>query len=59
MVYNHMGPDGNYLGVYHSGYFNPEHQTPWGAGLHFEAEAVREFFAENATVRKGGCDCGG
>ncbi len=49
MVYNHMGPDGNYLGVYHSGYFNPEHQTPWGAGLHFEAEAVREFFAENAT----------
>lgn len=48
VVYNHMGPDGNYLGVYHSGYFNPNHKTPWGAGLHFEAAAVREFFADNA-----------
>ncbi|MFL6569908.1 MAG: malto-oligosyltrehalose trehalohydrolase [Chthoniobacterales bacterium] len=48
VVYNHMGPDGNYLGVYHSGYFNPKHQTPWGAGLHFEEIAVREFFADNA-----------
>ncbi|HEX8678979.1 MAG TPA: malto-oligosyltrehalose trehalohydrolase [Chthoniobacterales bacterium] len=48
VVYNHMGPDGNYLGVYHSGYFNPDHQTPWGAGLHFEERAVRDFFAENA-----------
>ncbi|MDQ6861838.1 MAG: malto-oligosyltrehalose trehalohydrolase [Verrucomicrobiota bacterium] len=48
VVYNHMGPDGNYLGVYHEGYFNPDHKTPWGAGLHFEEEAVREFFADNA-----------
>jgi maltooligosyltrehalose trehalohydrolase len=47
VVYNHLGPDGNYLGVFHEKYFNPRHQTPWGAGLNFEEPAVREFFAEN------------
>lgn len=49
VVYNHLGPDGNYLGVFHDRYFNPNHQTPWGAGLNFVEPAVREFFAENAT----------
>ena len=48
VVYNHMGPDGNYLGVYHDGYFNPDHKPPCGAGLHFAEQAVRDFFAENA-----------
>ena len=48
VVYNHFGPDGNYVGVYHKGYFNPAHQTPWGAGLNYEHAAVRDFFSENA-----------
>jgi maltooligosyltrehalose trehalohydrolase len=43
-----MGPDGNYLGVYHGSYFSARHKTPWGDGLNFEEPAVREFFAENA-----------
>ncbi|MBA2269921.1 MAG: malto-oligosyltrehalose trehalohydrolase, partial [Chthoniobacterales bacterium] len=48
VVYNHLGPDGNYLGCYHSGYFNSEHETPWGVGLNHEQAAVRDFFSENA-----------
>ncbi|MBA2242659.1 MAG: malto-oligosyltrehalose trehalohydrolase, partial [Chthoniobacterales bacterium] len=47
VVYNHMGPEGNYLGVYHPEYFSPEHKTPWGAGLNFAQETVREFVAGN------------
>ena len=48
VVYNHLGPDGNYLGCYHKGYFNAAHETPWGAGLNYEQAAVRDFFSENA-----------
>ena len=48
VVYNHFGPDGNYVGVYHKGYFNRAHKTPWGAGLNYEHAAVRDFFSENA-----------
>ncbi len=48
VVYNHLGPDGNYFGVYHDAYFSARHKTPWGDGLHFEEEAVRDFFADNA-----------
>ena len=47
VVYNHLGPDGNYIGCYHTGYFNPEHKTPWGAGLNYEHASVRDFFSEN------------
>ncbi len=48
VVYNHLGPDGNYLGTYSRDYFNPAHKTPWGDAFHFELKPVREFFAENA-----------
>lgn len=48
VVYNHLGPDGNYVGCYHTAYFNPHHKTPWGAGLNYEEAAVRDFFMENA-----------
>ena len=48
VVYNHFGPDGNYTGVYHSAYSNPEQQTPWGAALNYSAPPVRAFFVENA-----------
>ncbi|MGI8431180.1 MAG: malto-oligosyltrehalose trehalohydrolase [Chthoniobacterales bacterium] len=47
VVYNHLGPDGNYLGTYSPAYFHPEHKTPWGDAFNFELKPVREFFAEN------------
>jgi maltooligosyltrehalose trehalohydrolase len=50
VVYNHLGPDGNYLGAYAEDYFNPQHHTPWGAAFNFDAphaEPVRQFFVEN------------
>ena len=34
-VYNHFGPDGNYLGVYSPQYFTERFHTPWGAGLDY------------------------
>lgn len=49
VVYNHLGPDGNYTGVYHHGYVNPELHTPWGAALNYAAAAPRAFFVENAV----------
>jgi maltooligosyltrehalose trehalohydrolase len=51
-VYNHLGPDGNYLGDYSPNYFNAEHHTPWGAGFNFDAAdstIVRRLFIENAV----------
>ena len=51
VVYNHFGPDGNYLPIYAKSFFTDRHQTPWGAGLNFDGEAgevVREFFIHNA-----------
>jgi maltooligosyltrehalose trehalohydrolase len=47
VVYNHLGPDGNYLGAYSREYFNPAHKTPWGDAFNFELKPVREFFAAN------------
>jgi maltooligosyltrehalose trehalohydrolase len=50
-VYNHLGPDGNYLGDYSPNYFNAKHDTPWGAAFNFDADAsevVRRLFIENA-----------
>ncbi len=49
VVYNHLGPDGNYLGAYSRDYFNPEHKTPWGDAFNFELKPVRDFFIENTT----------
>ena len=49
-VYNHLGPDGNYLGAYTKSYFNPAHKTPWGDALNFDGPhnaAVRQFFIGN------------
>jgi maltooligosyltrehalose trehalohydrolase len=51
VVYNHFGPDGNYLHAYAPQFFNPRHQTPWGAAVNFDGEhcrPVREFFIHNA-----------
>jgi malto-oligosyltrehalose trehalohydrolase len=51
VVYNHFGPDGNYLPLYAPAYFTDRHQTPWGAGVNFDgpgSRAVREFIIHNA-----------
>ena len=50
VVYNHLGPDGNYMGVYSDHYFNAAHPTPWGAAFNLdgpEAAPIRNHFAEN------------
>jgi maltooligosyltrehalose trehalohydrolase len=51
VVYNHFGPEGNYLHAYCPAFFNPKHQTPWGAAINFDgdgARTVRDFFIHNA-----------
>ena len=50
VVYNHFGPDGNYLGLYAKGFFRDDIQTPWGASIDFRQPAVRDFFIENALM---------
>ncbi len=47
VVYNHFGPDGNYLGKYAGAFFDAERHTPWGAAIAFDNPAVRAFFVEN------------
>ena len=51
-VYNHLGPDGAYLGAYTRSYFNPAHKTPWGDALNFDGPLngpVREYFLGNVV----------
>jgi maltooligosyltrehalose trehalohydrolase len=48
VVYNHLGPDGNYLSAFHPHYYSSRHKTPWGDGLNFEKPEARQFFVENA-----------
>ncbi len=47
VVYNHFGPDGNYLASY-AGMFRDDVATPWGAAIDFRKGDVRRFFTENA-----------
>ena len=51
VVYNHLGPDGNYLAQFSSDYFTERYTTDWGEALNFDgpnAAPVREFFIANA-----------
>lgn len=48
VVYNHFGPEGNYLHVYAPQFFTTRHSTPWGAAIDFSVPEVRRFFVENA-----------
>ncbi|HEY1961313.1 MAG TPA: malto-oligosyltrehalose trehalohydrolase [Rhizomicrobium sp.] len=48
VVYNHFGPDGNYLGLYAPQFFDESKHTPWGAAINFAEPEVRRFFIENA-----------
>ncbi len=50
VVYNHFGPDGNYIGQYAKGFFRDDIQTPWGAAIDFRRPQVRNFFIENALM---------
>jgi maltooligosyltrehalose trehalohydrolase len=50
VVYNHLGPEGNYLGEF-GPFFTERYKTPWGPALNFDgpgADDVRRFFIENA-----------
>jgi len=51
VVYNHFGPEGNYLHVYARKFFTDRHHTPWGAAINYDGEGsrtVRDFFIHNA-----------
>ncbi|HWI27314.1 MAG TPA: malto-oligosyltrehalose trehalohydrolase [Stellaceae bacterium] len=48
VVYNHFGPEGNYLHHYAPGFFTERHHTPWGAAIDFAGPEVRRFYVENA-----------
>jgi maltooligosyltrehalose trehalohydrolase len=51
VVYNHFGPDGNYLHSYCPEFFNAAHTTPWGSAINFDGECrgtVRAFYVANA-----------
>ncbi|WP_240476708.1 malto-oligosyltrehalose trehalohydrolase [Geminicoccus roseus] len=51
VVYNHFGPEGNYLGTYAPVYFTDRHHTPWGAAVNYDgpsSQPVRDFVLHNA-----------
>jgi malto-oligosyltrehalose trehalohydrolase len=51
VVYNHLGPEGNYLHRYAPDFFNPRHKTPWGDGINYDgpgSEVVRAFMIHSA-----------
>jgi maltooligosyltrehalose trehalohydrolase len=51
VVYNHLGPDGAYLGAFSPYYFSSTHKGPWGDAVNFDDEhcrPARDFFIENA-----------
>jgi maltooligosyltrehalose trehalohydrolase len=52
VVYNHVGPDGNYLKQYSDDYFTDRYDNEWGEALNFDgpdSAAVREFVCANAA----------
>jgi maltooligosyltrehalose trehalohydrolase len=52
VVYNHLGPEGNYLGAF-GPYFTEKYKTPWGGAINFDdawSDGVREYFIENALM---------
>jgi maltooligosyltrehalose trehalohydrolase len=48
VVYNHFGPDGNYLHAYAKTFFREGADTPWGPAIDFARPQVRDFFFGNA-----------
>jgi maltooligosyltrehalose trehalohydrolase len=53
VVYNHLGPDGNYLSHYSPSYFTDRRRSTWGEGINYDGEGmqpVREFALQNAEM---------
>lgn len=51
VVYNHLGPDGNYLRAFSDDYFTDRYDTPWGEAINYDGEnreRVRELVIQNA-----------
>jgi malto-oligosyltrehalose trehalohydrolase len=48
VVYNHFGPEGNFLADYAPAFFTERHHTPWGAAIDYGVPQVREFSIGNA-----------
>ncbi|MBI1684059.1 malto-oligosyltrehalose trehalohydrolase [Caulobacter hibisci] len=48
VVYNHFGPDGNYLPAYAPEFFDAQTKTPWGEAIAFHRPPVARFFIDNA-----------
>ncbi|MFW5801193.1 MAG: malto-oligosyltrehalose trehalohydrolase, partial [Spirochaeta sp.] len=48
VVYNHFGPDGNYLHVYAHDFFTDRVSTPWGQAIDYSRPEVRAFYIQNA-----------
>lgn len=48
VVYNHFGPDGNYLPAYAPAFFRADANTPWGGAIDSAREPVARFFIDNA-----------
>ncbi|TVQ21381.1 MAG: malto-oligosyltrehalose trehalohydrolase [Spirochaetaceae bacterium] len=60
VVYNHLGPEGNYLGEF-GPYFTDAYRTPWGSAINLDgsgSDEVRSFLIDNARqwMRDYGCD---
>ena len=52
VVYNHLGPEGNYLGDF-GPYFTPKYNTPWGKAINFDdawSDGVRQYFIQNVLM---------
>ncbi|MEN0053947.1 MAG: malto-oligosyltrehalose trehalohydrolase [Mucilaginibacter sp.] len=52
VVYNHFGPEGNYVGQF-GPYFTDKYQTPWGSAINFDdagSDEVRRYFIENVLM---------
>src|SRR5213593_3681123 len=50
VVYNHFGPDGNYVRIFSDHYFTPRYENDWGESINFDGEnsgPVREFYITN------------
>jgi malto-oligosyltrehalose trehalohydrolase len=48
VVYNHFGPDGNYIAAYAPQMFREDVHTPWGGAIDFRRPEVRDYFTSNA-----------
>jgi len=58
VVYNHLGPEGNYFWDFAKGYFTERYKTPWGPAVNFDgpySDQVRNYFVQNALYWV--CDC--